>query len=117
MTTPMKPTVETSSGFSFWEAPQLSDGLPVLALSGSIDADAAELLNEELQRRLRQGQNRFALDFSSVGFLGSSGLGTLIASIAEARDEGGDLVLCGFTAELRHVLELLDLLNYVTLIN
>ena len=46
--------------------------------------------------------------------ISSSGIGSLIVSIGEYRDEDGDIIFHRITDDAMHVFEMLDLLDYVT---
>ena len=91
------------------------DGGALLRLTGALDADAAPFLASELERRLLAGQRSLSLDFRHVPFISSSGVGSLIASVGEFRDEGGEIVLCNLSDELMHVFDMLGLLDYVSI--
>ncbi len=101
--------------FSIRERPSAPGSSTVLQLDGALDADAAPRLSDELERRLLAGQKQLRLDFEAVTFISSAGVGSLIASVGEFRDEGGEIVLEKLAPELRRVFELLDLLDYLTI--
>ncbi|MBI9086098.1 MAG: STAS domain-containing protein [Desulfobacterales bacterium] len=72
---------------------------------GRLDATSAPLLRE----RLTAGDTidgRIVLDFSSVDFMDSSGLGTLVASARRLRAQQGDLKLACLADKVRRVFEL-----------
>jgi len=104
---------QSTVNFTFKEAGKKVNGTAMLTLEGSLDADAAPILADELERRLVEGEKQVHLDLAGVGFISSSGIGSLIAAIGEYRDEGGDLILHRMSKELLHVFEMLGLLDYV----
>ena len=85
-----------------------------MALDGHLDAEGAPVLSDCLSQKLENGVHDVVLDFSSVQFISSTGIGTLIAAIGEYRDVGGDVIIKSLSSELREVFEMLDLLDYVT---
>ena len=87
----------------------------VVTLEGSIDADGAPALSRALEELLVRGDHNLALDFAGISFISSSGIGALIAAVAEHRDEGGDIVLRNVGRAVMDVFTALDLLDYVTL--
>jgi anti-anti-sigma factor len=101
--------------FLIVERDPLPDGTMRMALRGHLDADGAAELQEHLENLLEKGVRRVELDFTQVPFISSSGVGSLISSIGEYRDDGGDIVLARLSSGLRGVLKMLDLLDYVTL--
>jgi len=72
---------------------------------GRLDAASAPLLRE----RLTAGETinpRVVIDFSSVDFMDSSGLGVLAAGARRLRAQQGDLRLACLADEVRRVFEL-----------
>jgi stage II sporulation protein AA (anti-sigma F factor antagonist) len=100
--------------FKICELPTAPGTPDTLQLSGALDANAAPRLSDELERRLLAGQKHLTLDFDGVAFISSAGVGSLIASVGEFRDEGGEIQLIKLAPDLRRVFELLDLLDYLT---
>ena len=101
--------------FAIEPQPPQPDGVLRAAIRGHLDAEGAAALQEFLDQQLESGVRRVELDFARVPFISSSGVGSLISSVGEYRDEGGDIVLCRMSAGLLSVLKMLDLLDYVTL--
>jgi anti-sigma B factor antagonist len=72
-----------------------SGGALVARLRGRyLDARSADKLTAAIGERLAAGEMRVALDMSSVSFLDSSGLGTLVRLLGQAT-AAGRLVLFG----------------------
>ena len=90
-----------------------STGRTRLRLAGHLDADGAPALSEELQRLLDSGVNEVDVDLAGVPFVSSMGIGCIIAAVGDFQTAGGELALTGLTPELRQLLEMLDLLDYV----
>jgi len=84
-----------------------------LELTGPLDAAGALALGQHLDAHLREGDRHLVLDLSGVEFVSSTGIGSLIASIAEFRDADGDVRLVSLTRPVREVFETLHLLDYV----
>ena len=58
-------------------------------------------------RELIHGRaSRVIVDLSNVGFIDSSGLGALISALKVLRANGGDLVLCSMSSQVRTVFEI-----------
>jgi len=90
-----------------------SKGRARLRLVGHLDADGAPALSEELQRLLEAGVNEVDVDLAGVPFVSSMGIGCIIAAVGDFQTAGGELALTGLSSELRQLLEMLDLLDYV----
>ncbi len=54
---------------------------------------------------------RVIVDLTNVTFIDSSGLGALISALKALRANGGDLVLCSMSAQVRTVFEITRLLR------
>ena len=91
------------------------DGRFELRLSGRLDAEGAALLVETLESLLDRGARSVVLDFEAIDFLSSSGVGSLIVSIGEYREEGAEIILRSLSDGLHSVFAMLDLLEYVTI--
>src|SRR5262245_13881469 len=78
------------------------DGTVVLRLSGHLDVDGSPRLQHALAEILQQGMRSLELDCAGVDFISSVGVGALIVAVGEYRAVGGDVVVTGLNAELRH---------------
>jgi len=58
---------------------------------------------------LESGETKFVLDFTSTGYIDSSGLGVLVSVSKKIREAGGDLRLAGLNEDLRMLFELTKL--------
>lgn len=105
-------TMDTTPVFSM-EARDV-DGNTTLFLIGPLDADSAPDLSDELVRRMEPNA-RIHLDLAGVTFLSSAGVGSLIASVGEYRDQGGDVVMERVPEDVHHVFELLGLEGFLNL--
>lgn len=72
------------------------DGAVILLLEGEIDLSSAHLLVEHIDAAVAGGARTIVLDFASVGFVNSTGLGAMVAATKRLRANGGDLVLRRF---------------------
>jgi anti-sigma B factor antagonist len=53
-----------------------------------------------------RGQSRLLIDLNAVAYIDSSGMGTLIAAMKQARAAGGDVRLCGLQDDVRAIFEM-----------
>lgn len=68
-------------------------GVQVAALTGEVDLHSAAALRERLDALLAGETPRIVLDLDGVGFLDSTGLGTLVAVQSSAAEKGGAFAL------------------------
>lgn len=91
----MQVTVDTQRGVT-----------AVIHLSGQLDALSAPFVRSELASAVAAGHSHLVVDLSNVGFVDSSGLGSLISGLKAARVAGGDLRLAQPSKQVRTVLSL-----------
>ena len=88
---------------------QTDKGVMVLAPSGRLDVTGAPALKEAVSEAVKSGQPRLVIDMEGVSFVDSSGLGTVVAALKQARSSKGDLRLAAPNQQVRVVLELTTL--------
>lgn len=71
------------------------DGVMTIVLEGGLDAQTAPRLSDVVNRKIDAGVCRFVLDGRRLTFLGSQGVGALLALHHRCRRAGGDLKLAG----------------------
>ncbi|MEU4555182.1 STAS domain-containing protein [Micromonospora violae] len=79
-------------------------GCTVLEVRGELDMATSPQLRDGLQRLVDGGDRHIVVDFAGVGFMDSSGLGTLVAMFKALRDVGGRLCLAAVQPAVRSVL-------------
>ena len=65
----------------------------VLQVSGEVDANTAPMLREQIRELAAKGAVHLIADLGQVGFLDSTGLGTLVGGLKRLREAGGSLTL------------------------
>lgn len=78
----------------------------VLRLTGSVDSLTAADLLQALSVQIQATRVRLVADFSDVAYTSSAGLRTLLATLKDARRQGGDLRLACVQPPVHKVLEL-----------
>lgn len=84
--------------------------LPVVDVTGEIDVYQAPRLRERLDALLDAGTSCLALNLSSVTYIDSTGLGTLVAVRKRAVAAGGEVRLICPNPTIRRVFEITGLL-------
>ncbi|MFJ6214555.1 STAS domain-containing protein [Streptomyces sp. NPDC092296] len=78
----------------------------VVAPSGELDHDTAELLREPLERCLDDGVARIVVDCSELLFCDSTGLNVLLAARMRAEEAGGAVHLAAMRPAVARVFEI-----------
>ena len=87
----------------------------VAYLSGEIDHHAAGRLREQLDARILSSPvERVVLDFGSVGFMDSSGIGLILGRYRLLQEIGGVLAVQGVGSQVARMLQLSGLSGIIT---
>ena len=79
----------------------------IAVLPGDLDHHVAKPIREEIDRRMRScGAETLVLDFSSVGFMDSSGIGLIIGRCETADRYGMRVRVCGLSEGLLRLVRL-----------
>jgi anti-anti-sigma factor len=82
------------------------DHVTVVQISGSVDSLTAEALMQAFSGEVGADRIRLVADFSEVEYTSSAGLRALLATLKDARGQGGDLRLAAVRPTVRKVLDL-----------
>jgi anti-anti-sigma factor len=82
------------------------NGVARVVAGGELDLSSAEQLEEELKRNEQEEPPLLVLDLRELTFMDSTGLRTVIAADARARDRGGRLVIVRAPEEVDRVFRL-----------
>jgi len=78
----------------------------VITPESDIGSSNAPQAKDFVKHLIAQGHRWIVVDLSSTDFLDSSALGVLVTAVKTARGEGGDVRLCGLTANVHQILKL-----------
>ncbi len=79
------------------------DNIPIIVVSGKIDAATSKDLDVALKRLIDQNKTRLVVDMENVEYLSSSGLRALMAAQNRLRKLGGDLMLTSLQPFVKEV--------------
>jgi len=79
--------------------------LVIELLIKSLDARTNKDFRWEIEKKL-ESQRQVVFDLTSLTFIDSSGLGTLLSCLRQVTASGGDLKLCALTPQVRAVFQL-----------
>jgi anti-sigma B factor antagonist len=62
-----------------------------------------------------EGYKTIIIDMNELEFLSSAGVGSILGTIENSRETGGDIILCNVPESIYHILKVLDLVDYLTI--
>ncbi|EXM40570.1 STAS domain-containing protein [Ruminococcus albus] len=84
-----------------------TDGVTLAKLSGDLDHHTARLMRTDIDRELAEKRpRRLVIDFSSVTFMDSSGIGLIMGRYRIMNEQGGDVIVARPPAYIKKVLRL-----------
>ena len=86
---------------------KVKDGILTASIACEIDHHTAKILRERIDEALvKQKPKELVLDFSSVGFMDSSGLGLITGRVELAERVGASVCIAGLSSPLEKLLRL-----------
>ncbi len=89
-------------------------GVPVLVVTGRLDANSSPLFERQTAPLLTEKHQRMLLDLSCLTYISSAGLRAIIRIINHTSEQGGRT---GVFAASAHILELMEISGFGTLID
>src|SRR3970282_169916 len=89
--------------------------ITVVGPQGDLDMAVADEVKRVLAGLIDKGQSRVVMDLSQVGYIDSSGMGVLVASMKQARAAGGDVRLCALQEDVRAIFEMTRLIKVMSI--
>ncbi len=93
----------------------LNDDCLVIEPGRTLDNTNAHQMVETIMAAQDRGFRYLIIDLAAVELLSSAGVGSILGTIEGTRERGGDIVLCNASEQILHVLQVLDLLEYLTI--
>lgn len=81
----------------------------VLNVVGQLDAHSFSEFDEYLGELISQDRSRIVLNFARLTYISSAGLGVLSGRLQEARERGGNIVLCEIPEDLHKILQMVGM--------
>lgn len=94
---------------------RLNDDTVVLDPGRMLDNNNAHEMVDEITTILAGSTKNIIIDMTELVFLSSAGVGSILGTIETAREQGGDIILCNVSATILHILQVLDLHEYLTI--
>jgi len=80
-----------------------------------LDNSNAHEMTASLSEAQDAGFKHIIIDMSELEFLSSAGVGSILGVLGRSRDNGGDIVLCNVRDRILHILDVLDLCDFLTI--
>ena len=84
-----------------------SNEIICLDLHGFLDAHTAPDLENAIKQTIDKGSNRILVNFNSLDYISSAGLGVFMAFIEDVRNTGGDIKMSNMNEKVFSVFDLL----------
>jgi len=81
----------------------------IVDVDGQLIVGNRQELKQKVLDELESGERKFLIDFSSTGYIDSSGLGVLVSLSKKIREQDGELRLANLNEDLRTLFELTKL--------
>jgi anti-anti-sigma factor len=81
-----------------------------------LDNSNAHEMSEAIIQAQSEGYKYIIVNLSALTFISSAGVGSILGSVESSRAMGGDIILCHASDKIRHIFEILDLCDYLTIV-
>jgi len=95
--------------------PTINKAISIIKTGKVLDNSNAHEMIAEIEGLQNSGFKYIILDVVELEFLSSAGVGAILGTIELFREIGGDIIICNASTKINHVLEILDLLDYLTI--
>jgi anti-anti-sigma factor len=93
----------------------VNDEVIIIKPTKTLDNNNAHEMVNIITGTQEEGYKIIVLDMKDVEFLSSAGVGSILGTIETSRETGGDIVLCNVPESINHILDVLDLTEYLTI--
>jgi len=87
----------------------LEDGSYVITINGDVDASSSIMLDEAINKAIREGQQHILIDCVNLNYISSAGLGVFMSYIEELKAKNSRMVLFGLSERVENVFRVLGL--------
>jgi len=93
----------------------LTEEVIVIHSGRMLDNHNAHIMAECLSEARKKGRKFAIIDMAELEFLSSAGVGSILGSIEDFRELGGDILLCHVSTTIMHIIKVLDLGDYLSI--
>jgi anti-anti-sigma factor len=91
------------------------DGVPVIDLTGDVNASAEEALNAAFAEATADGPEAVVLNFTAAHYINSTGIALIVGLLAQARTSGTEVKAVGLSDHYREIFEITRLADFMTI--
>jgi anti-anti-sigma factor len=95
---------------------QVDESVVVICPEKVLDNNNAHEMSEAIIQAQSDGYKYIVVDLSALDFISSAGVGSILGTVESSRGMGGDIILCHVPAKIRHIFEILDLCDFLTIV-
>jgi len=95
---------------------QVDESVVILSPERVLDNNNAHEMSEAIIQAQYEDYKYIILNLSKLDFISSAGVGAILGSVESSRGMGGDIILCHASAKIRHIFEILDLCDFLTIV-
>jgi anti-anti-sigma factor len=95
---------------------RLDDSRVVIYPESKLDNNNAHDMSEAIIKAQSAGYKYIILNLAGLEFISSAGVGSIIGSVGSSREMGGDIILCGASDKIKHIFDILDLCEFLTIV-
>ena len=95
----------------------LGDDTILVTLGRVLDNSNAHEMVDTLCEAQADGYKNIIIEMSGLQFLSSAGVGSILGTVEASREAGGDIILCNPAESIRHILTVLDLAEFLTIVS
>lgn len=88
-------------------------GVALIDLTGDIDGSAEASLASSYEEAAAQAPGAVLLNFTSVGYINSTGIALIVGLLAQARRDRIDVTACGLADHYREIFEITRLSDFM----
>lgn len=100
-----------------FEKMQLGDDTMLIMTGATLDNNNSHEMVAAIGEAQQKGFKNIVIDMAKLEFLSSAGVGSIIGTVEISREQGGDIILCNLADPIKHVLKVLDLIEFLTIAN
>jgi anti-anti-sigma factor len=91
------------------------DGVPVIDLTGDVNSNAEEAMNDAYAKATAGGTDSVVLNFSRADYINSTGIALIVGLLAQARTSGIEVKAYGLSDHYREIFEITRLADFMTI--
>lgn len=97
-------------------ARRVDDRVVIISPERLLDNNNAHEMSEAIIAAQSEGYKYIIVNLSRLEFISSAGVGSILGVVESSRASGGDIILSNAPDKIRHIFEILDLCDYLTIV-